>query len=67
MKSYRNLDKYLDFGELTLLVLGNTATRDFFIMDGQHRIATMERLYEKNPAVPLHFHFRVVVCSTEKE
>jgi len=36
-------------------------------MDGQHRIATMERLYARHRDVPLNFHFRVTVCASEKE
>ena len=67
LKVYRETNKYLDFGEITLLVHRNSPASDFFIMDGQHRIRTMEELHKKHPGVALNFHFRVVVVTSEKE
>jgi hypothetical protein len=67
LKSYKDLGSYLDFGEIALVVLRASPLREFFIMDGQHRIATMERLYARHRDVPLNFHFRVTVCASEKE
>lgn len=67
LKAYRDLGRYLDFGEISLLVLRTSPKRDFFVMDGQHRTATMEKLYSKHRDVPLVFHFRVVVVTTEAE
>lgn len=67
LKSLKDLGKYLDFGELTLLVQRMHPGREFYIMDGQHRIATMNRLYDKHRDQALVFHFRIVVVATEAE
>jgi hypothetical protein len=64
---YRRLDRYLDFGEISVLVRRDDPSMNFHIMDGQHRCRAMQELHKKHPNQALWFHFRVHVVANEKE
>jgi hypothetical protein len=48
--------EYCDFGQLVLLVLQPEPSPKFYIMDGQHRFATMRRLHQLDPTHPVSLH-----------
>ena len=52
---------YLEFGQITLLVLRYSPLREFLVMDGQHRCVTMKELCRRYPDRPINFQFRAKV------
>jgi hypothetical protein len=58
---------YCEFGQINLLILKSSVDPVFFIMDGQHRVRTMEELNCICPDNIICFQFRAKVVSTEAE
>ncbi|GBG30708.1 Hypothetical Protein FCC1311_069282 [Hondaea fermentalgiana] len=56
---------FYDFGQINFIINNQEPSKTFFIMDGQHRCATMARLLEHKE--PINFQFRVKVVNSEQE
>ena len=56
---------YCEFGQINLLILRSDPSAVFFIMDGQHRVRTMEELHAIAPDKAITFQFRAKVVQTE--
>jgi len=61
----KDTGKYCDFGQINLIVIQDDPTKTFYVMDGQHRCATMMKLLEYRE--PINFQFRVKVVPTEED
>lgn len=58
---------YMDFGELSLLVLRQSPRPDFLVMDGQHRTAAMALLHAAHPERQIRFRWSCKVVDDEAE
>lgn len=63
--AYERTGRYLEFGQINLIVVAPEATHDFLVMDGQHRCETMRELHRRFPARELCFQFRAKVVASE--
>lgn len=63
--------RYLDFGTLLLLVRtdddATSSSKQFLVMDGQHRVCTMTALHAEHPDRPLTFHFKASLVGSDQE
>lgn len=58
--------RWLDFGTVILIVRTDApADTHFLVMDGQHRVRTMQTLFERYPDRPITFHFRAVTADSD--
>jgi len=69
-ENVRNLEstgRYLDFGQINLIIIADDDSYDFLVMDGQHRCETMRILFERDRGTPIDFQFRAKVVQTESD
>jgi len=59
--------RYLEFGQINLLVMSTDPLHRFYVMDGQHRCETMKALIARHPDRPLWFQFRAKVVDSQPE
>jgi len=65
---YERHGRYCEFGQINLLIMLPDPRLCFFIMDGQHRVSTMQELYRRNGGRrPIRFQFRAKTVSSEAE
>lgn len=57
--------RYLEFGQINLIVISQDASHNFLVMDGQHRCETMQELHSRNPQHDIWFQFRAKVVASE--
>jgi len=57
--------RYLEFGQINLLVMATDPRLHFYVMDGQHRCETMRELTKRHPDRVLWFQFRAKVVDSE--
>merc|ERR1711957_383305 len=57
--------RYLEFGQINLIVIAAEPSFEFLAMDGQHRCETMAELHRLFPDRALVFQFRVKVVDSE--
>eukprot|EP00291_Cryptomonas_curvata_P000951 CAMPEP_0172190252 /NCGR_PEP_ID=MMETSP1050-20130122/23008_1 /TAXON_ID=233186 /ORGANISM="Cryptomonas curvata, Strain CCAP979/52" /LENGTH=187 /DNA_ID=CAMNT_0012865101 /DNA_START=1 /DNA_END=564 /DNA_ORIENTATION=+ len=58
LDEYDRKGKYCEFGQINLLILDTDPSMTFLIMDGQHRVETMKRLFVLHgPARRIPFQF----------
>ena len=65
--AYARHGRYLEFGQINLLVLRDNPQSEFLVMDGQHRCVTMKELCGRYPDRILQFQFRAKVRLKEGE
>ena len=65
-ENYGKCGTYLEFGQINLIVIESYPKMEFFIMDGQHRVKTMDVLASKYPERPIFFQFRAKVLSDQQ-
>ncbi|CAK9044042.1 Uncharacterized protein SCF082_LOCUS25079 [Durusdinium trenchii] len=58
---------FMDFGQIFFLINNEDPSKTFYIMDGQHRCATMRELSKEFPDVKINFQFRVKICENEAQ
>ena len=60
--------RYCEFGQINLLIMLPDPRLCFFIMDGQHRVSTMQELYRRHGGRrPIRFQFRAKTVRSEAE
>jgi len=70
MENVLHFDKtgrYLEFGQIVLLILGQEDSREFLVMDGQHRCETMRALHRQYPNREIYFQYRAKVVQSEAQ
>lgn len=65
--SWECYGRYLDFGQINLMVIADDQSHIFLVMDGQHRCETMRSLNRQFPARELAFQFRAKVVDNEEK
>jgi len=66
LNHFADTGRWLDFGQINFLVIDSEPRKVFYIMDGQHRCATMMELAKKS-SHPIYFQFRVKVVEDENQ
>ena len=56
---------YMDFGTVILIVVNSDPLANYRIMDGQHRVRTMQELFRRRPGTDLPFSLQVSVVPDE--
>ncbi|EKX49664.1 hypothetical protein GUITHDRAFT_135839 [Guillardia theta CCMP2712] len=70
LTSLQDLGRYRDFGTISLIAVAHDDTSEcgtkakFYVIDGQHRLETMEELKRLRPNQPIHFQLRCKVVET---
>lgn len=67
-EAFLQTGRYLDFGQINLIVISQDPSHEFLVMDGQHRCETMRELHRQYPEDPdreIWFQFRVKVVGSE--
>ncbi|CAE7520164.1 unnamed protein product, partial [Symbiodinium necroappetens] len=66
LKELTRSGRFCEFGQINLLILLNSTTHNFYVMDGQHRVRVMEKLY-KETGKDIRFQFRAKAVSDDAE
>ena len=66
LKELSRYGRFCEFGQINLLILLNSTTHNFYVMDGQHRVRVMEKLY-KETGKDIRFQFRAKAVSDDAE
>mmetsp|Transcript_11584 Transcript_11584/g.16539 ORF Transcript_11584/g.16539 Transcript_11584/m.16539 type:complete len:386 (+) Transcript_11584:208-1365(+) len=64
-ESLKRCGTYMDFGTVIFIVVSCDPRAVYRIMDGQHRVRTMQELFRRRPETPLPFSLQVSVVPDE--
>lgn len=64
-EAFQRTGRYLEFGQINLIINAHEPLHEFLVMDGQHRCETMAELHRRHPTQPLWFQFRAKVVASE--
>lgn len=66
VEAFERDGKYLEFGQINLLIVSHDPSHDFLVMDGQHRCQVMYELHRRYPDRQLAFQFRAKAVPSEQ-